>query len=61
MTLRNSKVRQSLLGFLFYFYLFIIIIIIVVVVVVVVVGRSKGWPRPSILLVFAMGAWVNAL
>ena len=25
-----------------------------------IVGRSEGWPRPSTLLVFAMGVWVNA-
>ena len=25
------------------------------------VGRSEGWPCPSTPLVFAVGAWVNAL
>ena len=27
----------------------------------ITVGRSKGWPRPSTPLVFAVDAWVNAL
>ena len=25
-----------------------------------IVGRSEGWSRPSTLLMFAMGVWVNA-
>ena len=27
----------------------------------ITVGRSESWPHPSTPLVFAVGAWVNAL